>query len=136
MKYELDLRSSEPLYLQLAHLIHYSLFSGELQAGDQLPTVRQLAQETGVNFNTASRAYRVLEVEGLIITRQGRGTFVWKIPSNKNIENIQKQSLELLTRQYFQAVTRLSFSPEEVAAIIVKYLQTWKDLGTPPSFEK
>ena len=136
MKYKLDLRSNEALYLQLARQIRSSLSKGELIAGDQLPTVRQLAQETGVNFNTVSRAYRVLEGEGFVITRQGRGTFVWKIPSRENIENAQKQNLEILTRRYFQAVTRLASSPEEVAAIVVKYLQAWKELGPPPGSEK
>ena len=136
MKIRLDLRSNEALYLQLTQQIRDSLTKGELLAGDQLPTVRQLAQEIGVNFNTVSRAYRLLEAEGLLITRQGRGTYVWKIPSGESIENAQKQVLEELTCHYFQAVTRLSSSPEEVAAIVVKYLQAWKELGSLPRFEK
>lgn len=61
---------------QIAHLLQARIDSGELAAGAQLPTVRELAQELGVNKNTVVRAYQALEREGLVEVVQGRGAFV------------------------------------------------------------
>ena len=63
-KIKLDFRSNEPIYLQIAGQVERLVASGDLQLGDQLPTVRELATELRINFNTVGRAYRVLEEVG------------------------------------------------------------------------
>ncbi len=73
---ELDFRSHVPIYTQLVERIKHMIASGALEPGDQLPTVRQMAAELRVNFNTIARAYRILDEEGVISTQQGRGTYV------------------------------------------------------------
>jgi GntR family transcriptional regulator len=65
-----------PIYVQLMNQIKYLVASGRLQAGEQLPPVRKLAEQLLVNPNTVARAYRELESEGLVISRQGAGVFV------------------------------------------------------------
>ena len=62
----LDFRSKEPIYRQIMDQIQEQLGSGELKPGQQLPTVRRLATELGVNFNTVARAYRLLDQQGNI----------------------------------------------------------------------
>lgn len=62
-----------PIYQQIRNQIVYGISSGELAAGEQLPTVRALAAEIGVNVMTVSKAYQTLKAEGYIVTERKRG---------------------------------------------------------------
>ena len=75
-EFVLDLHTGVPVYRQLIDQVRAGVASGTLTAGDQLPTVRQLAVDLAINPNTVMRAYRELELGGLIETHQGTGTFV------------------------------------------------------------
>src|SRR5215469_12206584 len=72
----LDLHSGVPVYRQIIDQVTGGIAAGALRRGDQLPTVRQLAVDLSVNPNTVIRAYRELEIRGVIETHQGTGTFV------------------------------------------------------------
>jgi GntR family transcriptional regulator len=72
----LDLHSGTPVYRQIMDQVRGAIASGALTAGDQLPTVRQLAVDLEINPNTVVRAYRELEFGGLLETHQGTGTFI------------------------------------------------------------
>ena len=65
-----------PIYQQIVNQVRYLVASGRLSAGDQLPPVRKLAEQVLVNPNTVARAYRDLESQGVIESRQGAGSFV------------------------------------------------------------
>lgn len=78
----IDLHSGVPVYRQLIDQVRGGIASGSLTAGDQLPTVRQLAVDLEINPNTVMRAYRELELGGLLETHQGTGTFI----ANKKLE--------------------------------------------------
>ena len=86
-RFAIDLHSGMPVYRQLIDQVRSGIASGSLTAGDQLPTVRQLAVDLAINPNTVMRAYRELELGGLLETHQGTGTFI----SNKKL---QKNSAE------------------------------------------
>src|ERR1700684_1405571 len=75
-RFLLDLHSGMPVYRQIMDQVRGGIASGLLAAGDQLPTVRQLAVDLEINPNTVVRAYRELEFGGLIETHQGTGTFI------------------------------------------------------------
>jgi len=75
-RFLLDLHSGVPVYRQIIDQVRGGLASGALAAGDQLPTVRQLAVDLAVNPNTVVRAYKELEFGGLLETHQGTGTFI------------------------------------------------------------
>jgi GntR family transcriptional regulator len=72
----LDLHSGVPVYRQLIDQVYGGIASGSLAVGDQLPTVRQLAVDLSINPTTVARAYRELELGGLLETHQGTGTFI------------------------------------------------------------
>jgi GntR family transcriptional regulator len=72
----IDLTSPQPLGEQVRAEIRDAIARGEVEPGESLPTVRQLAADLGINLNTVARAYRLLESEGLVTTIRGRGTFV------------------------------------------------------------
>jgi GntR family transcriptional regulator len=133
---QLDFRSRQPIYLQIVEQIRKLVAGGELKQGDQLPTVRQLATELRVNFNTVARAYRLLDEAGLISTQQGRGTYIWEAPSAESISRLRQQSLEGLTRDYLAEANRLAYTPDEIARTIVRYLQEWKEYGEAPTPDK
>lgn len=74
--FRLDLHSGVPAYRQIVDQVRGGIASGSLGVGDQLPTVRQLAVDLSINPNTVVRAYRELELGGLLETHQGTGTFI------------------------------------------------------------
>src|ERR1039457_3480580 len=79
---KLDLRSGVPVNRQIIDQVLGGFSTGSLKARDQLPTVRQLAVDLAINHNTVVRAYRELEIRGVLATQQGTGTFV----TNKKVK--------------------------------------------------
>jgi GntR family transcriptional regulator len=73
----IDNDSGIPIWLQLRNRLIYLIEFGHFKVGDKLPTVRKLAVDLGINFNTVSRVYRDIERDGYIVSRQGAGTFVF-----------------------------------------------------------
>ena len=133
MQIEVDLTSKIPIYVQIIDQIKHMIVTGELKPDDQLPTVRQLATDLRVNFNTIARAYRMLDEEGLISTQHGRGTFILPIPTEINGEALRRQDLEWLTRHYLNEVSQLGYAPKEVNQVLKEYIQLWEETGTPPA---
>jgi GntR family transcriptional regulator len=75
-QFGLDLASGVPVYRQIIDQVTAGIATGGLAQGDQLPTVRQLAVDLSINPNTVIRAYRELEIRGVLDTQQGTGTFI------------------------------------------------------------
>ena len=126
MKIEIDFQSGIPLYEQIAHRILGLLERGELKADDQLPTIRALADELGVNFNTVARAYRMLDQGSVISTQHGRGTYIIGKGQKKNRGKIKKGNIEQLTRFYLRKARYLGFKPEEIKKCFEKIFQEGK----------
>ncbi len=76
MDFSIDPKSGVPFYRQIIERVKYGIARGLLAPGDQLPTVRRLAADLSVNPNTVICAYREMEIEGVLNTQQGSGTFV------------------------------------------------------------
>ena len=76
IEFHLDPRSGVATYLQIVQQVKEALRLGTIAVGDQLPTVREVVADLAINPNTVAKAYRDLEREGLVVARQGRGTFV------------------------------------------------------------
>jgi GntR family transcriptional regulator len=94
-RFALDLHSGMPVYRQLIDQVRVGVASGSLTAGDQLPTVRQLAVDLAINPNTVLRAYRELELGGMLETHQGTGTFVAKKKPEKNNAERERQLTQM-----------------------------------------
>lgn len=125
---QLDFRSGLPIYIQIVNQIEARVMAGSLKSGDQLPTVRALAQELRVNFNTVARAYRLLDEAQVISTQQGRGTYVLAKPPPEVEERLRKESLEALARRYIREALRLNFSSAEIGRMINAQLKSWKEV--------
>jgi len=122
---QIDFRSGLPIYTQIVNQVQAQIAGGILEAGDQLPTVRALAEELRVNFNTIARAYRILDEARIISTQQGRGTYITEIPPPKVTEKLRKESLRALTERYISEARRLEFSKEEISEMIQDQLKAW-----------
>jgi GntR family transcriptional regulator len=123
----LDFHSGLPIYTQIVNQIQSQLVNGILKPGDQLPTVRALASELRVNFNTVARAYRILDEARIISTQQGRGTYITEIPPPEVTEKLRKESLTELTKRYISEAYRLGFSEREVSQMVKDSLKLWKE---------
>ena len=123
----LDFHSGLPIYTQIVNQIQSQLVNGILNPGDQLPTVRALASELRVNFNTVARAYRILDEARIISTQQGRGTYITEIPPPEVTEKLRKESLTELTKRYISEAYRLGFSEREVSQMVKDSLKLWKE---------
>lgn len=123
----LDFRSGLPIYIQIVEQVQSQLANGILKPGDQLPTVRALAEELRVNFNTIARAYRMLDEARIISTQQGRGTYITEIPPPKVSEKLKQESLIALTDRFINEAERLGFSAQEVNQMVRDRLKVKKE---------
>ena len=125
-RFHLDIRADLPIYQQIVDQIKAQIASGTLQPGDQLPTVRALATDLRINFNTVARAYRVLDEERIISTQQGRGTYITEKPPPKVTERMRRESLENLARRFIEEATRLGFTEAEMRQMVNDQLKLSK----------
>jgi GntR family transcriptional regulator len=130
---QLDFHSGLPIYAQIVNQIQSQLVNGILKPGDQLPTVRALAQELRVNFNTVARAYRILDEVRIISTQQGRGTYITEIPPPDVSERLRHESLEALTQRFITEAIRLGFSEREVSQMVRDSLKPRKETNANDS---
>lgn len=124
---QIDFRSGLPIYTQIVNQVQAQVVSGILKHGDQLPTVRALAEELRVNFNTVARAYRILDEARIISTQQGRGTYITEIPPPNVSEKLRRETLEVLTQRYLGEATRLDFSKSEIRQMVSDQLKAWNE---------
>lgn len=129
MNLEIDFRSGLPIYHQIVERVRESIAAGRLKPGDQLPTVRALATELRVNFNTIARAYRILDESGVISTQQGRGTYILELPSPQVTEGMRKRALQALTYRYLLDASRLGGKPPEISRVFQDQLTKWRKSG-------
>ena len=114
MMIEVDFRSHAPIYVQIVDRIKHLVATEVLKPGDQLPTVRQLAADLRVNFNTIARAYRMLDESGVISTQQGRGTYVLEPLPPERAQRLRAAALEELASSLVREAERMGFEPDEV----------------------
>ncbi len=125
--FSLNFHSGVPVYVQIVEQVQNHLVRGLLKPGEQLPTVRQMASELRVNFNTIARAYRMLDNAGLISTQQGRGTYILEpLEDNKN-QRLKRSTLQAQVQRFFGLLARQGFQPREVEDCLREYLDAWKN---------
>ena len=109
----LDPKSGIPFYRQIIDQIKFGIASGNLKAGEQLPTVRSLAVELKVNLNTVAKAYKELEIRDILETQQGTGTFISKIEIHLS-EKEKKKKLADICNEFSTIAFSYGFSVEDI----------------------
>ena len=120
IEFKLDPKSGIPYYRQIIDQIRYGILSGKLKVGEQLPTVRGLAVELKVNLNTVSKAYKELEIQDILETQQGTGTFIGSI--NVEVpEDERKKKLNDICTEFFNIAASYGFNEEDLIGELKKY---------------
>lgn len=117
MNFQCDTACRTPIYKQLMDQVRAAVAQGRLEAGERLPSVRQLSSRLVINPNTVARAYTELEREGLLVTRQGVGAFVAERQTGLTKKARREKLLESVDQTLTEAV-HLGFSAEEVLAMV------------------
>lgn len=117
MLFKIDLNAPTAVWRQICEQVKYAVATGALAPGDRLPAIRQIAVQTRVNRNTIAKAFTELEREGVIVSRQGHGSFV-----ADNASLLQKQQrvkiLEEQIRGLFVQAYHFQIEPPELQQII------------------
>lgn len=113
IKIQLDIKSGVPFYRQVIDQVKSAIATGNLEPGDRLPTVRQLAVDLSVNPNTVSRAYTELELTGLVETQMGSGTFVG--PRKVQQDDVERRRiLDQICQEFLSRASSHGFSLEDI----------------------
>ena len=119
MHIELSLRDGLPIYRQIVSQVRYLIASGQLQVGEELPPIRSLAEQLQVTPNTIVKAYDALQAEGLLVKRQGAGTYVSELASPIR-KSEQRKILAQRADALLVEARQLDFSYEEVLELLEK----------------
>lgn len=125
LEISLDFRSGVPIYVQIVEQVQILVADGKLKPGDQLPTVRQLASELRVNFNTIARAYRMLDEAGLISTQQGRGTYLLDHPTEGLKDLLKAETLEEQVDRFVSELVKQGYSLEMINTKVDSVVKDW-----------
>jgi len=121
MYISVDPKSSTPLYVQIKEQMRLAVASGAIKPGEQVPTVRDLATQLRINLNTVARAYRELQSEGLLTSRQGSGTFV-----SPDAQAISQTESRQMVRQMLDRVAAtarsLQIERDELLALVAEVI--------------
>jgi GntR family transcriptional regulator len=109
-----DPRDRTPIYAQLDRGLRAAIATGRLAAGDQLPTVRQLAVELSINANTVARVYAELERSGILETRRGVGTFISSTPAQAHPPKQHDRRLRTFVTKLLADASAAGFTLEDV----------------------
>ena len=115
MKLHVEPESKVPIYAQIEEQIRSFVAAGNLRPGEQLPTIRQLAADLRVNYNTIARVYLDLDRDGIISTQRGRGTFVAGKPDEEQMERARQEKLLAIVRAALDEAHTLGYTRDEVA---------------------
>jgi GntR family transcriptional regulator len=117
--FRLDASTGVPFYRQIIDQVLLGVADGRLRPGEQLPTVRQLAVDLSVNLNTVAKAYREMEIRGIVQTQQGTGTFVAdRRPEGRAAD--RKKALDRLVEETVARAGSKGFTEEETVRAFVE----------------
>ena len=111
--FKLDPKSGVPFYRQIIDQIRYGVAAGSLNVGEQLPTVRALAVDLKVNLNTVSKAYRELEIQNILETQQGTGTFIGSVQVQLS-DGERQTKLASICTEFLSIAASYGFSIEDM----------------------
>lgn len=114
-----DTSSGVPFYRQIIDQVLLAVADGRLTPGTQLPTVRQLAVDLAVNLNTVAKAYREMEIRGIVDTQQGTGTFVSTRRAQRR-SGERRRALEGLVDRFVSLAASSGFSLDELAEALTE----------------
>ena len=123
MQVSINLRDRTPIYIQLERGLRAAIAAGRLRAGDQLPTVRQLAVDLRVNANTVARVYSELERAGVLETRRGVGSFVSATRAQARPRRERERRLSAFVTRLLSDADAEGFTSDDILAALRAHVQ-------------
>lgn len=113
--------STAPVFIQIIDRIQNDIISGKLRPGDRLVSVRELAEQAGVNPNTMQRALLQLEQNGLIYTKRGSGRFITE--DEQNLSQVKAEVISSRIKEFVSSLCELGLDNDQIIVLLNKYLK-------------
>lgn len=126
MNLKLNPHDRTPIYQQIVQGIKHQVANGTLKPGEQIPTIRALADQLGVNVNTVARAYAALDRSGVISVQQGRGTYIAERPDHATMREERHAELHRLIGYAVLEALSLGYTQGEVEGAFAENLNQWR----------
>ena len=114
----MEFNNNIPIYLQVIERIKQDIVSGKLKPGEKMPSSREYSNELGINFNTVARVYKELEMEEIVFTKRGLGTFITE--SDKQIEELRYTMAKNRITSFIEGMKQLGYTKKDM----IKFLET------------
>ncbi len=114
----MEFNNNMPIYLQVIHKIKQDIITGKLKPGEKMLSSREYSQELGLNFNTVARVYKEMEMENIVFTKRGLGTFITE--SEEKIENIRYETAKELLDNFVNGMEKIGFTRDQMIEFIKK----------------
>ena len=112
----LEFNNNVPIYLQVIERIKQDIVSGKLKPGEKMPSSREYSTELGINFNTVARVYKELEMEEIVFTKRGFGTFITE--SDMQIENLRYTMAKERITAFIDGMKQLGYTIKDMVEFI------------------
>ncbi|MFD1707760.1 GntR family transcriptional regulator [Siminovitchia sediminis] len=116
-----DYEASKPIYIQIMEKVFQQIIRGEINPGDKLPSVREMAVQSGVNPNTIQRSYAEMERMGIVETKRGQGTFV--INRESIVEELRDSMQTEVIGQFVRSMEELGYTKQQIIKGLQQYLK-------------
>lgn len=116
-----EFEASKPIYIQITEKIFQRIIRGEINPGEKLPSVRDMAVQSGVNPNTIQRSYAEMERMGIVETRRGQGTFV--IEKESIMEELKQSMQTEIIGQFVKSMKELGYTNQQIVSGLTHYLE-------------
>ncbi len=113
---KLKFNNNIPIYLQVIEKIKQDIVTGKLKPGEKMPSSREYSNELGINFNTVARVYKELEMEEIVFTKRGLGTFITE--NNKQIDSLRYDMAKKQIITFIKGMTKIGYTKEEMIRFI------------------
>jgi GntR family transcriptional regulator len=114
----LEFNNNIPIYLQVIERIKQDIVSGKFKPGEKMPSSREYSNELGINFNTVARVYKELEMEEIVFTKRGLGTFITE--SDKQIEELRYTMAKNRITSFIEGMKQLGYTKKDM----IKFIET------------
>ncbi|HBC29805.1 MAG TPA: GntR family transcriptional regulator [Clostridiales bacterium] len=114
----MEFNNNIPIYLQVIERIKQDIVSGKLKPGEKMPSSREYSNELGINFNTVARVYKELEMEEIVFTKRGLGTFITE--SDKQIEELRYTMAKNRITSFIEGMKQLGYTKKDM----IKFIET------------
>lgn len=112
----MEFNNNIPIYIQVMEKIKQDIVTGRLKPGDKMPSSRDYSNELGINFNTVARVYKEMEMEEILFTKRGLGTFITEVP--ERIDNLRYEMARKQIETFIRGMKQIGYTKEDMIKLI------------------